>query len=93
MNSPLENRRDFLKSSSTAAALTFAAPALLMRDRAFAANTDTTAGNYEPIGEETVGMLTLLADKVAAFLDNRTDQRLCPHQERFDDTDHRAVDR
>ena len=41
MNSPLENRRDFLKSSSTAAALTFAAPALLMRDRAFAANTDT----------------------------------------------------
>ena len=41
MNSPLEHRRDFLKSSSTAAALTFAAPALLMRDRAFAANTDT----------------------------------------------------
>jgi len=41
MNSPLENRRNFLKSSSTAAALTFAAPALLMRDRAFAANTDT----------------------------------------------------
>jgi predicted dehydrogenase len=41
MNSLLENRRDFLKSSSTAAALTFAAPALLMRDRAFAANTDT----------------------------------------------------
>ena len=41
MNSPLENRRDFLKSSSTAAALTFAAPALLMRDRAFAANSDT----------------------------------------------------
>ena len=41
MNSPLENRRDFLKSGSTAAALTFAAPALLMRDRAFAANSDT----------------------------------------------------
>jgi predicted dehydrogenase len=41
MNSPLENRRDFLKSSSTAAALSFAAPALLMRDRAFAANSDT----------------------------------------------------
>jgi predicted dehydrogenase len=41
MNLPIENRRDFLKSSSTAAALTLAAPALLMRDRAFAANSDT----------------------------------------------------
>jgi len=41
MNPSLENRRDFLKSSSTAAALTFAAPALLMRERAFAANSDT----------------------------------------------------
>ena len=41
MNLPTENRRDFLKSSSTAAALTLAAPALLMRDRAFAANSDT----------------------------------------------------
>ena len=41
MNLPFENRRDFLKSSSTAAALTLAAPALLMRDRAFAANSDT----------------------------------------------------
>ena len=29
----------------------------------------------------------------AANVENRTDQRLCPHQERFDDTDHRAVDR
>ena len=41
MNLPIENRRDFLKSSSTAAALTLAAPALLMRDRACAANSDT----------------------------------------------------
>ncbi len=35
------SRRDFLRSTSSAAALTLAAPAILVRERAFAANSDT----------------------------------------------------
>jgi len=34
-------RRDFLRTGSAAAAVAFAAPAILIRERAFAANTDT----------------------------------------------------
>lgn len=41
MNSEPANRRTFLKSGSTAAAIAIAAPAILVRERAFAANTDT----------------------------------------------------
>ncbi len=41
MNSEPANRRTFLKSGSTAAAIAFAAPAILIQERAFAANTDT----------------------------------------------------
>lgn len=41
MNSEPANRRAFLKSGSTAAAIAFAAPTLLVREKVFAANPDT----------------------------------------------------
>ena len=45
-----------------------------------AANTSTTAGNYEPVGEETGEMLAILADKVAAHIDNDSAQQLIRSQ-------------
>ena len=45
-----------------------------------AANTVTTAGNYEPVGDETSEMLALLADKVAAHIDNAGDQQVIRSQ-------------
>ena len=39
--SPVSNRRDFLRTSSTAAAFALAAPGIIIRESAFAANSDT----------------------------------------------------
>ena len=41
-----------------------------------AANTARTAGNYEPVGDETVEILAMVAEKLAAKLDHEADEQV-----------------
>jgi diguanylate cyclase (GGDEF)-like protein/PAS domain S-box-containing protein len=45
-----------------------------------AADTPTVGGMSEPVTDETLGMLTVLAEKCAAHLDNTVDRRLIEEQ-------------